>query len=186
MRSRYIDGSLVITPLQLSLTGVSGGSRVYDGTISALLSGGSISGVVSGDQSNVIFNAASMIGVFANKNVGKIVTVSVSAIGGFSGIASANYALQPLTGFTVNITPKALTVSGVTASTLRYDGFTATMLSGGALNGLISGETLSLDMLWPVFIADKNAGRGKVVTVTTCALVDGTGLASNLRYHRAY
>ena len=172
----YIDGGLVITPRQLSLSGVSAGSKVYDGTTSAVFAGGSISGVLAADQGNVIFNAASMIGAYASKNVGN--NLAVSASGGLSGSASANYALGPLTGVTGNITPKALTLSGLAATTRQYDGGTAAALTGGTLTGLIGGETLSLGTSAGAY-ADKNAGAGKAVTVTVGALADGTGLASN-------
>ena len=46
------------------------------------------------------------------------------------------------------------------------------------MTGLIGGETLSLGTSVGAY-ADKNAGAGKVVTVTVGALTDGTGLASN-------
>ncbi|WP_312436762.1 YDG domain-containing protein [Janthinobacterium sp.] len=172
----YIDGGLVITPRQLSLTGVSAGSKVYDGTTSAALTGGSISGVLAADQGNVTFNAASMIGAYASKNVGN--NLAVSASGGLSGSASANYALGPLTGVTGNITPKALTISGLAAITRQYDGTTVTTLTGGTLDGLIAGEVVTAGASTGIF-ADINAGAGKALTVIPGSLVDGTGLASN-------
>ncbi|QDG71056.1 YDG domain-containing protein [Janthinobacterium tructae] len=171
----YIDGGLVITPRQLSLTGVSAGSKVYDGTTSAVLAGGSISGVLVADQGNVIFNAASLVGDYASQNAGN--NLAVSARGGLSGSASANYALGPLTGVTGNITPKALTLSDLAAATRQYDGGTAATLTGGTLTGLIDGETLNLGVTSGVF-GGKNAGT-QAVTLTLGTLSNGSGLASN-------
>ncbi|WP_257638218.1 YDG domain-containing protein, partial [Janthinobacterium sp. UMAB-56] len=52
-------------------------------------------------------------------------------------------------------------------------------LSGGALSGLVAGESLGIGGQSAAF-ADKNAADGKVVTVTGTSLVDTiTGLASN-------
>ncbi|QYG06456.1 YDG domain-containing protein [Janthinobacterium sp. PAMC25594] len=172
----YIDGGLVITPRQLSLSGVSAGSKAYDGTTSAVLAGGSISGVLAADQGNVIFNAASLVGDYASQNAGN--NIAVSARGGLSGSASANYALGPLTGVTGNITPKALTISGLAATTRQYDGGTTATLTGGTLSGFVAGEVVTAGTSTGAY-ADKNAGAGKAVTVTVGALLDGSGLASN-------
>ena len=97
--------------------------------------------------------------------------------GGNGGLA-ANYTISNPTGLVANITPKALTVTGMTAGNKVYDGNTAATLSGGTLSGLVSGETLVVSGGTGVF-ADKNAGNGKVVTVSGVGLLDGTGLASN-------
>jgi len=86
-----------------------------------------------------------------------------------------------LVGGTLAITPKTLTITGVTAHNKTYDGTTSAILAAaGSLSGLVNGETLTLDTdsLVAVF-DDKNAGTGKTVTVTGYAIGNGTGLASN-------
>ncbi len=80
----------------------------------------------------------------------------------------------------LTITPKALTLSGLTANDKVYDGNTVATLSGGSLNGLVGDETLSLSGLFGTF-ADKQAGINKVVTVTG-GLGDGSGLVSNYSF----
>ena len=65
------------------------------------------------------------------------------------------------------------------ANNKDYDGNTAASLYGGALSGLVAGESLGLAGQTAIF-ADKNAANGKTVTVTGTTLVDtATGLASN-------
>ncbi len=52
-------------------------------------------------------------------------------------------------GLTGNITPAALTVTGVTANNKVYDGTTAATLNIGsaALSGVISGDAVTLKLL---------------------------------------
>ncbi|MDN2699798.1 YDG domain-containing protein, partial [Janthinobacterium sp. SUN073] len=183
----YIDGNLMITPKALTVTGVTAASRDYDGTRNAVLSGGALSGLVSGETLNL--DLTNQSGVFADKNAGsgKVVTVAGATISdGTTGLAS-NYIFSNASGVTGTITPKALTVTGVTAANRDYDGTRNAVLSGGALSGLLSGETLNLDLTNQSGVfADKNAGSGKVVTVTGATISDGTtGLASNYAFSNA-
>ena len=70
-------------------------------------------------------------------------TVAGLTIGGAD---AGNYTLtQPTT--TANITAKALTVSGVTASNKVYDGNTTATLnvSSAALVGVVAGDTVTLN-----------------------------------------
>ncbi|NMY49245.1 YDG domain-containing protein [Pseudomonas sp. WS 5027] len=166
-----------ITPKALAIIGMSVVDKVYDGRLSASLSGGSLSGLVGSETLGV----TGLTATFADKNVGtdKVVTASGTTLvnGGNGGLAS-NYSLANPTGWTADITAKTLTVSGVTANSKTYDGTTAATLSGGVLSGLVSGETLSLQTLAGVFL-DANVGNAKTVTVSGGSLADGTGLASN-------
>uniref|UniRef100_UPI002FCD7000 beta strand repeat-containing protein n=1 Tax=Janthinobacterium svalbardensis TaxID=368607 RepID=UPI002FCD7000 len=171
----YIDGGLVITPRQLSLTGVSAGSKAYDGKLDAVLSGGTLSGVLLVDQGNVIINVASLTGAYASQNAGNNIAVNASA--SLAGSASANYALGPLTGVTGNITPKALTLPSLAVTSKEYDGYTTATVTVGALSGLIDKETLNLGATSGVFDG-KNAGT-QAVRLTLGTLSDGSGLASN-------
>lgn len=164
-----------ITPKALTVSGMTAGSRVYDGTTSTTLSGGALSGLVSGETLVV----SGGTGVFGDKNVanGKAVTVSGVSLANGTGLAS-NYSVSNPTGLTANVTPKALTVAGLSADNKVYDGSVAAALSGGSLSGLVGGETLGLAGLAGTF-SDKNAADAKTVTLTAASLVDGTGLASN-------
>eukprot|EP01133_Synstelium_polycarpum_P019994 gene19994-23960_t len=163
------DATLTINKLNVALSGASVASRSYDGTTAAAISGGTLSGVLSQDIANVTFNT----GIFDNKDAGT--GKSVTVIGG--GSAGGNYAIVagPLTG---TITPKALTVSGLAATTREYDGTKAAVVTGGTLNGLVGSETLNLGASTGMY-DDANAASGKALTVGLGTLGDGTGLASN-------
>ena len=82
-----------ITPKTITVAGASAANKVYDGTSVASVSGGSLSGVVSGDA--VALNSGAMSGSFADKNVGSAKAVSVSGAL-LAGTDSSNYSLvQP-------------------------------------------------------------------------------------------
>ncbi|MBH2072506.1 MAG: filamentous hemagglutinin, partial [Burkholderiales bacterium] len=133
----------------------------------------------------LVLNSAS--GVFNNQNAGngKAVTVTGASLGDGTGLAS-NYTVAQSSAGTANITPKALTVTDVTASSRVYDGTQQASLSGGVLSGLVGLETLNLDLSNQAgTFSDKNVGAGKVVTVTGATVADGTGLASNYAFSNA-
>src|SRR5690606_10173468 len=112
---------------------------------------------------------------------GKTVTVTGTTLGnGSNGGLAENYTVRNPIGLTANITPKALTIDGITAANKVYDGNTSITLSGGRLSGLVDSETLTFSGMTGTF-GDKNAGIGKTVTVTGTTLGNGGngGLASN-------
>ncbi|MBB5369149.1 MULTISPECIES: YDG domain-containing protein [unclassified Janthinobacterium] len=162
--------TLTIAQLGVSLSGATVINRAYDGTTNASLSGGSLSGVLAQDLGNVQFNT----GVFASQNAGN--GIAVTAVG--TGSAGGNYVITASGSLTGNITPKALTVSGLSVASKQYDGNTGATFTGGSLNGLVGNETLSLANLAGTY-ADANAGTGKAVAVNPNTLSNGTGLASN-------
>ena len=150
-----------ITALTLTLS-ASALNKVYDGTTNATAT--LSDNRLPGDIFTLSFAAAS----FANKNVatGKVVTVRGITN---AGADSINYTLSSTATALANITPAALTVSGITASNKIYDAKTTATLgtNGAALIGVKSGDivTLSLANAKAVF-SDKNAGNGKAVIVS--------------------
>ncbi len=152
-----------ITPKALTITGVTASNKIYDGTTSATLAGGNLVGIVGSDT--VIIGAGS--GTFASANVGNGITVTATGYT-LTGAAAGNYSLsaQP-TGLLANITPKSLTLTGVTATNKIYDGNTSATfdLSGAALDGLVSGDTVTFTGGSGTF-ADVNAGIGIAVTAS--------------------
>ncbi|XKU43849.1 beta strand repeat-containing protein [Pseudomonas [fluorescens] ATCC 17400] len=161
----------------MTVSGITANSKIYDGTTAATLSGGVLSGLVSGET----LNLSTLAGVFLDANVGnaKTVTVSGGGLADGTGLAS-NYILRSPTGLSANISAKALTITGLTANGKVYDGNNLASLSGGALDGLVGNETLGVTGLSATF-SDKNAGTGKTVTASGATLVNGSngGLASN-------
>lgn len=72
---------------------------------------------------------------------------------------------------TVAVMPREVTVFSITASDRPYDGTTAVALSGGAVNNIILGDNISVDLSNAVAnTADANVGNGKAVTITGVAL----------------
>ncbi|QEL17930.1 YDG domain-containing protein [Limnoglobus roseus] len=155
-----------ITPATLTVTGVAAGNKVYDATTAAAINatGAILVGVFTGDAVTVSTGGAT--GVFVSKNVGASVAVAVSGLT-IAGSDASNYVLtQPIT--TASITPKAVTVTGVTAGNKVYDATTAAPVNAGtaALSGVLGGDnvTLASGTATGTF-ATKNVGTGIAVTV---------------------
>jgi hypothetical protein len=161
-----------ITKAPLTITGVTASNKVYDGTNTAALTVGTLSGKATGDVVNLVAGN----GTFADKNFGtaKAVTASVYSI---SGTDANNYTLgaQP-SGLTANITKAPLTITGVTAANKAYDGTLAAVLSGGALSGKAAGDVVMLTAGTGAF-ASKTPGTAKTVTASGY-LISGTDVAN--------
>src|SRR5204863_2694163 len=141
--------------------------QAYDRTTAATLdtSSAALVGAASGDTVSLATGSAT--GTFASAAVGtnKTVTVNGLTIGGGD---AGNYTLtQPTT--TADITAKALTVTGITASNKAYDRTPSATLdvSGAALVGAVSGDTVSLGSGSATgTFATAPAGTNKTVTVS--------------------
>ncbi|NYS36164.1 hypothetical protein HZZ02_21055, partial [Streptococcus danieliae] len=134
------SGSGDITPKAVTITGMSAVNKVYDGNTKASVSGGALLGLVGSETLGV----TGLVVTFDDKNAGtgKTVTGSGSVlVNGSNGGLASNYTITNPTGLSANITPKALTVTGMTAGNKVYDGLLDATLSGGSLSGLVSGET---------------------------------------------
>jgi filamentous hemagglutinin family protein len=163
-------------------------SKVYDGATNASVTNANLTptGAIDGDTVSL---AGTPSGSYNNANAGTGKTVSIS---GFSlgtttnnGKAVYGYTLSSTSASAAigTITPKSLTVSGMTAVNKAYDGTSSVGLTGGTLNGLVGTETLGFNGQIGT-VATKNAGAAKAVTVTGVTLANagsGTtaGLASN-------
>ncbi len=101
-----VTQNLTINTKNLTISGISAANKIYDGNTNAVLSGGSLVGVINADD--VVLNLGT--GVFDNKNAGnaKLVTASGYSI---SGTKASNYNLSQPTGLSANITAKAISVN---------------------------------------------------------------------------
>jgi filamentous hemagglutinin family protein len=150
----YASGTMTIVPAALTVSGATAGNKVYDGTTAATITGGTISGLIGGDT--VTLAAA---GTFADKNVGTGKAVSYTLEGADAG----NYTVATGSTATASITPLTIAVTGgATASDKVYDGTTAAAVSGGALVGVLAGDTVNLVLSGS--FADKNVGTNKTVS----------------------
>ena len=167
-----------ITSSLLTVHGVISSDKVYDGTTTVTLntSNASVAGVIGSDIVNLVTTAAN--GTFADKNAGqnKMVTISGIVLGGSD---AGNYTfIQPTS--TASITQAVLTVSGVIAKNLIYNGTTSTVLNAGAavLNGVIGTDIVNLVSIGSTgTFSDKNVGKAKPIT-TSGFSITGPGAAN--------
>src|SRR6185312_542806 len=140
-----------ITARALTVSGVTASNKVYDALTTAALNTGSAALVGIQGSDSVTLGTGGAAGTFADKNVGtgKTVTVSGLTIGG-TEVTAGDYTLtQPTT--TANITARALTVSGVTASNKVYDATTTAALNTGsaALDRIQGSDSVTLGKSGP-------------------------------------
>jgi len=141
-----------------------GSSKVYDGSVDATSAvTASSSDIISGDSVTISQTSAT----FADKNVGTGKAVSVSGIQ-LAGGDSGNYLLNNTSAnTTASITPKSLTISGITASNKIYDGSASATVdtSNAVKSGIISLD--QIDVAATGVFNNKNAGDNKPVTLTS-------------------
>ena len=172
--------SSTVAPYALTVSSPSVTAKIYDGTTAATISG-TLSATVNGDVISLVG-----AGTFADRNAAN--GISVTAACTLSGTHASSYTLTQPTGLTGNITPKALTVSGITADSTVYDGTTTAKLGGTAAflaaeavgPGTTSdGKPYDVDAVAPGTVTGslvlKDAGTR---AVTTSVTVTGTGNAN--------
>ncbi len=181
-----------ITPKPLTMLGLTGVSKVYDGTTTATVSGTAVLyGVVSGDLPFISLSGTPVYN-FADALVGisKPITVSGYTL---AGTAAGNYTLSQPSSLTANITTKAITITGLTGVNKVYDGTTAASVTGTAgLSGIITADAGAVTLAGtPVYtFASAAAGTGKAITVagytltgsasTNYSLTQPAGLTANI------
>ena len=159
-------GSITVAPL--SVNGLTGVNRVYDGTTTAGLTGtAALTGLFSGDDVTL---GGSGSATFANKNVGTGKTITITGFSASTGVDAGNYLFTQPTGLTGNVTAKLLTVNAVTDAK-TYDRTTVSIATVSAV-GLVGGDTTST--LSQTFDT-RNAGTGKTLTVGSFTISDGNG-----------
>ncbi|MDR1866454.1 MAG: YDG domain-containing protein, partial [Bacteroidales bacterium] len=148
----------------VTITGLTAQNKEYDGTTAAIATGGTLSGVISGDQVSISAGTAA----FSDKtvNTGKTVTFSGYDI---TGTDVGNYALsaQPANS-SADITAKSVTITGLSATNRAYDGTNVITIQGTpTLTGKVGNDDLSLSINAVTATADtKDVGNNKPVTVT--------------------
>lgn len=130
--------SLLVSPKALTITGLSASDKVYDGSLTATISGtATLNGVIGAD---VVSLSGTPTGTFSSANVGSR-TVSVSGYT-LSGASASNYTLtQP--SLTANITAAPLTITANTQSKTYGTSLTsATGITSFTSSGLVGGQTI--------------------------------------------
>ena len=143
-----------INTKELTVTGLIGANKIYDGTKVATVTGlAQLTGVIDADTANVKLGGTAVY-TFDSKNVANAIAINTT---GFTkiGTASSNYTFTQPT-LSANITAKSLTISGTVVSNKEYDGTTTTSITPGSLVGVISPDVVLLTQL--AAFTDKKAG----------------------------
>jgi len=158
----FNPANLTINAKGLTVTGAVAANKEYDRTTTATISGATLSGLLAGDAGQVTLSG-NTVGTFGQRQVGTGITVSTTM--SLTGAKSGNYTLTQPGGLTANITAKPLTVTGTTTGK-TYDGMTTAPLTGATLQGVISGDTVTLGNASTGVFATDHAGTGIVVTTS--------------------
>jgi hypothetical protein len=103
-----------ITPATLTVSGTTVGGKVYDGTTVALLTGGSLVGLIGADSVSL-----TQAGNFATKNAGS--GIAVTAVDSLSGASAADYSIVEPTGLSGSILPAPPSTPGGPGGTSGLD-----------------------------------------------------------------
>lgn len=123
-----------ITPKPVTVSGLSGVSKVYDGTTAATISGTpSLSGIESADNGNVSLGG-NLTASFVSASVGADIGISASGYE-LTGSAASNYSVTPPDGLTADITARPATV---TASDRTKPFGTALALGPNQITGFVA------------------------------------------------
>jgi autotransporter-associated beta strand protein len=170
-----LTGALDVTRKTTAASVAGAPSKVYDG--STTLSGLSLN--LSGLLTNDIVTASAGAMAYDAANASSAAAYTVNNIG-LQGTDAANYVLAATTlSGTGVISPKTVTVSGITAQNKDYDGTTSVTLNNTAtLTGLLNGDNFQIQLSNAQF-ANKNVANGIAVTFNSTATALGNTVAGN-------
>ncbi len=135
--------AVTVTPLTVTVSGISVNPKAYDGTTIATLdtSSATLSGVLPKDQSDVSLDATGVTATFASPDVGNNIPVSTSGSFTLTGTAASNYVLTQPTGLTGDITAATLVLAA--DNQLTNQGQALPSLEGQfTASGLVDGQTI--------------------------------------------
>lgn len=150
--------SSTVAPKELTITGLSGVSRVYDGSLAATLTG--TASYVGLENSESFSVAGTPVASFVTRTIGTAKALTVS---GYAA-PSANYTVTQPTGLTADITEKALTLTSAAVTSRPYNA-TLNATVTGTLDGIVSPDVVTL--VGTGTFADANVGTGIAVTSTS-------------------
>jgi len=166
-----------ITPKALTITGLTAAAKIYDGTTVATVTGTpAYVGLVDGETFPVDGADVGIVvsWAFTDANAGTAKPITRS---GNYAVPSANYTLTQPTGLSADITPRALTITGLAAAAKVYDGTSTAPVSGTpAYAGLVAGETFAVS--GPVAWAFTDAAVGTAKPISRI----GAFLSPNANY----
>ena len=178
--------SATITPATVSVSGLSGQSRTYNGSDIVALSGTpTITGLVGNDQASVsnLVGTVPSANVQWNNGVAQAQTVTPQLQYTLTSGNANDYQFVQPSGLSATITPAPLTISGLSSTDMAYNGTlndplgVDPQLGTISLNGLQNNEQLVLTNTGFGTLSNANAGT-RTVTANV-QLNNGSGLASN-------
>ena len=161
--------TITVTPITLSVTGITANNKTYDGTTAATLVFGTptLQGVIGTDAVTLVTSGA--VGTFSDQNVGTGKTVTVTGLS-LGGAQAADYVLGGPVTTTANITPLAI-AGNFTVANKTYDGTTTATITNRALTGVLAVDAGNVTLTGgTATFSDANAGNGKTVTGTGFSL----------------
>jgi hypothetical protein len=156
------NGVITVKPLTAGNPVISN-VKVYDGTTSATVTVGALTGVLTADLANVVLSGTA---TYNNANVGTGKTITCTYT--LTGSAAGNYGVpSSYTILTGQITGRTLTVSNPTITTNKvYDGTTTVTVTPGVLSGLEPGDVGNVTITATATYDNVNVGTSKTITVT--------------------
>jgi len=155
-----------ITPLEVTITGLTASDKVYDATTNATVAGtAQVTGILGQDDVSV-----SGIGTatFGDKNVGNGKSVSIATVT-LAGAQAANYTAVASADLTADITPASLTIANAQAVDKFFDGNTSAAITG-TLTGVLASDNVTL-VGTGVFASP---AIGTDIAVTSTSTLNGT------------
>ena len=148
---------------ELTITGIAGLNKVYNGTTAANAYGFStLTGVLPGDDVTIV---SSPVFTFATSNVGTGITINTTGYS-ITGTDAGKYTLTQPT-LSADITAKGLTITGLTGDNKVYDDTTAATATGTeALSGIIGADDVILGGSPVYTFASTNVDTGITITTT--------------------
>ena len=159
----YVAGKLNINKAPLTISGLTGADRVYNGSTAASLSG---EANVSAFGSDVVTLTGTPTVSFIDKHVGtgKAITVTGYSL---AGADSDNYILTQPSDLTADITPYELQLSGLSVEDKKHDGGKGAKLNGTALIASpLDGEVVQLAGTGEAAFSDSKAGKNLLVSLS--------------------
>ena len=169
----YIPGTLTVNPAPLTVSGLSGTARNYNGsTVDTLTGTGVLSGLQNGEALTLVNGNT---GTLASANAGSEALSTAITLDNGTGLAS-NYAVTQPTLANVAIGQAALTVSGTVTNNKVYDRTTTATLTGASLIGVFAGDAVTLTQAGS--FASRDVGTG--ITVTAADTLGGAAASNYL------
>ena len=152
-----------ITAKALTITGLTGVNKEYNGTRVATASGtAALTGILGSD---VVTLAGTPTHTFAHAEVGTAIGITTTGYT-ITGAAAGNYSLTH-PSLTANITTKGLTITGLLGVNKEYNGnATATATGTAALSGVIGSDVVTVSGTPTYTFTQSGVGTGIGITTT--------------------